>query len=260
MSAFHSGLCVYLLPWSPLRGARTMYISPMCISCITFYFHCPPVMGLWTWNILGLLKSRALWGSLWYAICSMLPNAVKSANVRKSSWSKLCFQSLFVCYIISCHVCNALFYIQIELKAFCGIFMKTNAVLPAKSLFRFVETLVFNKNICIVWGLKLILNRLNSSWPSATYMRRDFQCLFPQRPRYMALISVLISPVPHTWGVTNGSLLASPPNSRHPPASLISPAPHICGASRTPVLTHVVWKILNVVTNVLVVLPDYRLP
>ena len=82
----------------------------------------------------------------------------------------------------------------------------------------------------------------NSSWPSATYMRRDFQCLFPQRPRYVALISVLISPVPHTWGVTNGSLLASPPNSRRSPASLISPAPHICGASRTPILTRVVWK------------------
>ena len=101
---------------------------------------------------------------------------------------------------------------------------------------------------------------LNSSWPSATYMRRDFQCLFPQRPRYVALISVLISPVPHTWGVTNGSLLASPPNSRRSPASLISPAPHICGASRTPILTRVVWKILNVVTNILVVLPDYGLP
>ena len=101
---------------------------------------------------------------------------------------------------------------------------------------------------------------LNSSWPSATYMRRDFQCLFPQRPGYGALISVLISPVPHTWGVTNGSLLASPPNSRRSPASLISPAPHICGASRTPIPTRVVWKILNVVTNILVVLPDYRLP
>ena len=101
---------------------------------------------------------------------------------------------------------------------------------------------------------------LNSSWPSATYMRRDFQCLFPQRPRYVALISVLISPVPHTWGVTNGSLLASPPNSRRSPASLISPVPHICGASQTPILTRVVWKILNVVTNILVVLPDYRLP
>ena len=100
----------------------------------------------------------------------------------------------------------------------------------------------------------------NSSWPSATYMRRDFRCLFPQRPRYVALISVLISPVPDIWGVTNGSLLASPPNSRRSPASLISPAPHICGASRTPILTRVVWKILNVVTKILVVLPDYRLP
>ena len=83
----------------------------------------------------------------------------------------------------------------------------------------------------------LKIRQINSSWPSATYMRRDFQCLFPQRPRYGALISVLISPVPHTWGVTNGSLLASPPNSRRSPASLISPAPHICGASRTPILT-----------------------
>ena len=97
---------------------------------------------------------------------------------------------------------------------------------------------------------------VNSSWPSATYMRRDFQCVFPQRPRYGALISVLISPVPHTWGVTNGSLLASPPNSRRSPASLISPAPHICGASRTPILTRVVWKILNVVTNILENLHD----
>ena len=101
---------------------------------------------------------------------------------------------------------------------------------------------------------------INSSWPSATYMRRDFQCLFPQRPRYVALISVLISPVPHIWGVTNGSLLASPPNSRRSPASIICPTPHICGASRTPILTRVVWKILNVVTKILVVLPDYRLP
>ena len=103
-------------------------------------------------------------------------------------------------------------------------------------------------------------HRLNSSWPSATYMRRDFQCLFPQRPGYVALISMLISPVPHIWGVTNGSLLASPPNSRRSPASLISPAPHIWGASRTPIITRVVWKISNVVIKILVVLPDYRLP
>ena len=119
------------------------------------------------------------------------------------------------------------------------------------------------KHASVLSFKKLILTQctvLNSSWPSATYMRRDFQGLFPQRPRYGALISVLISPVPHTWGVTNGSLLASPPNSRRSPASLISPAPHICGASRTPILTRVVWKILNVVTNILVVLPDYRLP
>ena len=108
--------------------------------------------------------------------------------------------------------------------------------------------------------INCLFERFNSSWPSATYMRRDFQCLLPQRPKYGALISVLISPVPHTWGVTNGSLLASPPNSRRSPASLISPAPHICGASRTPILTRVVWKISNVVTNILVVLPDYRLP
>ena len=101
---------------------------------------------------------------------------------------------------------------------------------------------------------------INSSWPSATYMHRDFQCLFPQRLRYVALISVLISSVPHIWGVTNDSLLASPPNSRRSPASLISPAPHICGASRTHILTRVVWKILNVVTKILIVLPDYRLP
>ena len=109
-------------------------------------------------------------------------------------------------------------------------------------------------------NIKWVLSMFNWSWPSATYMRRDFQCLFPPRPRYVALISVLISPVPHTWGVTNGSLLASPPNSRRSPASLISPAPHICGASRTPILTLVVWKILNFFTNILVVLPDYRLP
>ena len=100
----------------------------------------------------------------------------------------------------------------------------------------------------------------NSSWPSATYMRRDFQCLFPRRPRYVALISVLISTVPHIWGVTNGSLLAGPPKNRRSPASLISPAPHFCGASRTPILSRVAWKILNVVTKILVVLPDYRLP
>ena len=101
---------------------------------------------------------------------------------------------------------------------------------------------------------------INSSWPSATYMRRDFQCLFPQRPKYVALISVLISPVPHIWGVTNNSLLPSPPNSCRSPASLISPAPHICDASQTPILTRIVWKILNVVTKILVVLPDYCLP
>ena len=65
-------------------------------------------------------------------------------------------------------------------------------------------------------------------------------------------------PVPHIWGVINGSLLASPPNSRRSPASLISP--HICGASRTPIPTRVVWKILNVVTKILVVPPDYRFP
>ena len=108
-----------------------------------------------------------------------------------------------------------------------------------------------------LWPWKL---RFNSSWPSATYMRHNFQCLFSQRPRYVALISVLISPVPHIWDVTNGSLLASPPNSHHSPASLISPVPHICGASQTPILIRVVWKILNVVTKILVVLPDYRLP
>ena len=111
--------------------------------------------------------------------------------------------------------------------------------------------------ICLVCSLGA---PFNSSWPSATYMRRDFQCLFPQRPRYVALISVLISPVPYIWGVTNGSLLDSPPNSRRSPASLVSPAPHTCGTSRTPILTRVVWKILNVVTKIVVVLPDYRLP
>ena len=115
----------------------------------------------------------------------------------------------------------------------------------------------------IGWGIMFFvsLNKiskafsLNSSWPTATYMRRDFQCLFPHCPRYVALISV-----PHIWGVTNSSLLASLPNSLRSPASLNSPAPHICGASRTPILTRVVWKILNVVTKILVVLPDYHLP
>ena len=120
----------------------------------------------------------------------------------------------------------------------------------------------------IGWGIMVLvsLNKiskafsLNSSWPSATYMSRNLQCLFPQRPRYVALISVLSSPVPHIWGVTKGSFLASPPNSRRSPASLTSPAPHICGASRTPILTRVVWKILNVVTKILVVLSHYPLP
>ena len=100
----------------------------------------------------------------------------------------------------------------------------------------------------------------NSSWPSATYMRHNFKCLFPLRPKYVALISVLICSVPHTGGVTNGSLLPSPPNSRRSPASLISPAPHICGASQTPIVTRIVWKISKVVTKILVVLHDYRLP
>ena len=76
----------------------------------------------------------------------------------------------------------------------------------------------------VSWRMQKTFHGVNSSWPSATYMRRDFQCLFPQRPRYVALISVLISPVPHLWGVTNGSLLDSPPNNRRSPASLISPS------------------------------------
>ena len=80
-------------------------------------------------------------------------------------------------------------------------------------------------------------------------MRRDIRCLFLQHPKYVALISVLISPVPHIWGVTNGSLLRSAPNSCRSPASLISPAPHICGALRTPILTRIVWKISNIVTK-----------
>ena len=134
----------------------------------------------------------------------------------------------------------------------------------------FVQMEFYEHRFIIIWSCSvcpyvcyrslICHHSVNSSWPSVTYMRRDFQCLFPQRPRYVALILVLISPVPHTWGVTNGSLLASPPNSRRSPASLISPAPHICGASRTPILTRVVWNILNVVTNILVVLLDYRLP
>ena len=127
----------------------------------------------------------------------------------------------------------------------------------------FITELVFmaNDGNSDDYGLNVHTKTMfNSSWPSATYVRRDFQCLFPQRPRYVALISLLISPVPHIWGVTNGSLLASPPNSRRSPASLISPAPHICGASRAPILTRVVWKILNVVIKILVVLPDCSLP
>ena len=108
--------------------------------------------------------------------------------------------------------------------------------------------------VCLMWHVI----EFNSSWPSATYMRRDFQCLFLQRPIYVALISVLVFPVPHTckWGVTNGSLLPSPPNSRRSPAYLISLAPHICGTSRTPIITRIVWKISNVVTKTLVVLPS----
>ena len=83
----------------------------------------------------------------------------------------------------------------------------------------------FQANFGYCWLRYLLWDYLNSSWPSATYMRRDFQCLFPQCPRYVALISVLISPMPHIWGVTKGSLLASPPNSRRSPTSLISLAP-----------------------------------
>ena len=83
----------------------------------------------------------------------------------------------------------------------------------------------------------------NSSWPSATYMRHDFQCLFPQCPRYVALVSMLISLVPHIWGVTNGSVLASPPNSRRSPASLISPAPQRHGPLSLHVLCGKYWML-----------------
>ena len=90
----------------------------------------------------------------------------------------------------------------------------------------FIQENAFEKVVCEITPILSRPRYINSSWPSATYTRRDFHYLFPQRPRYVALILVLISPVPHIWGVTNGSLLASPPNSRRSPASLISPANH----------------------------------
>ena len=68
-------------------------------------------------------------------------------------------------------------------------------------------------------------------------MRRDFRCLFPQRPRYVALISVLISPVPDIWGVTNGSLLASPQNIVACPH--LSPQRPIYVARHGPLFLHV---------------------
>ena len=105
---------------------------------------------------------------------------------------------------------------------------------------------------------------VNSSWPSATYMRRDFQWFFSPAPQICGADFTAHFPVPHIWGVTNGLLLVSPPNSRRSLASLNSPAPHIWGASRTntdqPILTRVAWEISNVVTKILVVLPDSRLP
>ena len=50
---------------SPLCGVGAFYISAMSISGSTFDFQWPPVLEIprWTWNILGLLGPRALWGS-----------------------------------------------------------------------------------------------------------------------------------------------------------------------------------------------------
>ena len=139
-------------------------------------------------------------------------------------------------FIFPCHrdvnrICCS--WIPIDIEQF-GCSLHEN---PFEILFRWVRYWCLEFCQAIMKSHSYVEVVINSSWPNATYMRRDFQCLFPQRPRYGALISVLISPVPHTWGVTNGSLLASPPNSRRSPASLISPATHICGASRTPILT-----------------------
>ena len=117
----------------------------------------------------------------------------------------------------------------------------------------------FHSNIAVTISYITDFVSSNSSWPNATYMHRDFQSLSPQRPVYASLISVLISQVPHIWGVTNGSLRPSAPNSCRSPTSLISPVPHIYGTSRTPILTCIVWKISNVVTKLLVVLPNYHL-
>ena len=60
-------------------------------------------------------------------------------------------------------------------------------------------------------------------------MRRDFQCLFPQRPKYVSPISVLISPVPHIWGVTNGSLL---PIFFLPVPQIVVARPHLLSPQR----------------------------
>ena len=47
-----------------------------------------------------------------------------------------------------------------------------------------------------IQGICNNLIRINSPWPSATYMRRDFKCLFPQCPIYGALQTARSSPVP----------------------------------------------------------------
>ena len=123
----------------------------------------------------------------------------------------------------------------------------------------------FRKNILHACFLYIFANKLSTySWlthhgPVPHISVAIFSAYFPSAPDMRADFSAH-SPVPHIWGVTNCSILASPPNSRRSPASLISPVPHICGASRTSILTRVVWKISNVVTEILVVISDYRLP
>ena len=83
-------------------------------------------------------------------------------------------------------------------------------------------------------------------FPSARDMGRWLQCSFPQCPIHGAWQTARSSPVPQI-------VVARPHLLSHQ-------RPIYVARHGPPILTRVVWKILNVVTNILVVLPDYRLP
>ena len=63
---------------------------------------------------------------------------------------------------------------------------------------------------CITYNVYVCNAVINSSWPSATYMRRDSQCLFPQRPRYGALIQCSFPQCPIYGALQTAHSLLSP--------------------------------------------------